>query len=748
MGMVAPDPLLASPSVSDTAASVATEAQVRQFSRRQIGDKLATLRSELIACGQELQWTQALLQGSSFVDDTLRMLDRLTCRIGVIGQVKAGKSSLVNALAGKPGLLPTDVNPWTTAVTRLHFGRVDAPLDVAAEFTFFERNEWEQLANGGGQLRELTQSLVPGFKVELLHKQVDVMRRRSESRLGPALDSLLGNKHVFSALSAEVLEKYICATLPDTAAEQKGVYSDVIKTADLYFGRSDFGFPTTIIDTPGTNDPYLVRDEIARRALESAHLHIVVLTPQQALSPADVALLRILRGLNRDRIVVFLNRIDQLGDVARDSAAIVQHVREGLRRELPESEFAVVAGSAFWADTALRGSEADVEQAWSAKAKAYAQHLAKEAGSSVVVGAGEDDGEDDKEQRARNLFICSGVPALLDVLARLALEGHTGVVLTRVSRAFRELAGIGENAARHALTEAEGGGEEGDAELRAVDAEVKTVLTDAQERGNLLIEDQCAKIAEALQAATRSFSDAECRKLRAAIAEGNAGSGVWSCDLTLLRQQLEEALVGAYRGAEQEMSKLEAEIRLQLQQMLKRYNPQWASPEAGGGEPGSLELPTLGTPSIVLQLDEPWWKRWWKPGGSSERHAAALARLIETEFSAIAGTLAQTARTQLAARQSSALAEANVIYVGLLDLLKEQSRVRREQASASTSGEDAQREAAEQQRIREARIAELEKRASDMSLLADRLETSLLADRLESIDRDVRREDQPGNVNS
>jgi Dynamin family len=739
MGMVVPDPLPGSASMSSTAAPVTAEAQVRQFSRRQIGDKLATLRSELITCGRELRWTQALMQGTSFVDDTLRMLDRLTCRIGVIGQVKAGKSSLINALMCRPGLLPTDVNPWTTAVTRVHFGRADAPVDVAAEFTFFEPNEWEQLANGGGQLRELTQTLVPGFKVELLHKQVDAMRRRSESRLGPALVTLLGKKHVFSALSAEVLEKYICASLPDTAAEEKGVYSDVIKTADIYFGRGDFGFPTTIIDTPGTNDPYLVRDEIARRALESAHVHIVVLTPQQALSPADVALLRILRGLSKDRIVVFLNRIDQLGDVARDAAAIVQHVREGLRRELPESDFPVVAGSAFWADMALRGSEADVEQAWSAKAKAYAQHVAQQTGASVGAG------DDDTEQHARSLFLCSGLPALLDVLARLAQDSYTGRVLTRVSRAFRDLASVGENAARHALTEAEGGAGqgEGDEELRAADAEVKTVLADLQERGNLLIEDHCAKIGEALQAAMRSFSDAEGRKLRDAIAEGNAGSGVWSCDLTLLRQQLEEALVGAYRAAEQEIGKLETEIRLQLQQALKRYNAQWANPEAGGGEPGSLELPTIGTPSIVLGLDEPWWKRWWKPGRSSERHAAALARLIENEFSAIAGTLAQTARTQLEARQSSALQEANLVYAGLIDLLKEQHRARREQARASSSDEDSQREAAEQQRIREARIAELEKRASDMSLLADRLEMSLLADRLESIDRDVRREDQP-----
>ncbi len=36
------------------------------------------------------------------------------------GQVKAGKTTLVNALAGWPGLLPADVNPWTSVVTSLH----------------------------------------------------------------------------------------------------------------------------------------------------------------------------------------------------------------------------------------------------------------------------------------------------------------------------------------------------------------------------------------------------------------------------------------------------------------------------------------------------------------------------------------------------------------------------------------------------------------------------------------------------
>jgi hypothetical protein len=718
-------------SVLSTSAPAMPPAPAAQFDRRQIGEQLETLRSELIACGGELRAMQALLQGSSFVDDTLHMLDRLTCRIGVIGQVKAGKSSLINALMGKPGLLPTDVNPWTTAVTRIHFGRADAPPNVAAEFTFFEPDEWEQLASGAGQVRELTQSLVPGFKVELLHKQVDEMRRRTEARLGPTLGSLLGKKHVYPLLSPEDLERYICATLPDSATEQKGIYSDVIKTADLYFGRSEFGFPTTIIDTPGTNDPYLVRDEIARRTLESAHLHIVVLTPQQALSAADVALLRILRGLDKNRIVVFLNRIDQLSDVARDVPMIVQHVREGLHRELPESDFPIVAGSAFWADAALHGSDADVERAWSAKAQAYAQHLTQQAGSAATeLSPGI--GTDDKE----SLLACSGLPALFAGLAQLTPESHIGRVLTRVSQSFRDLARVGENTARHELAVLAGedwpeGIEATAEELQAIDGEVRDALAGLKQRGDQLLNDHCMKIDEALRAAMSGFSDAECTKLRAAVAAGDHTSREWTCDLTLLRQQLEETLVLAYRIAESELSEVETESLLQLQQMLTRYNSQWAKPDASAGSTGMV-LPRIGTPSIVLSLDEPWWRRWWRRGQTGERRAAALARLIGHDFSAIVGSLTQAARTQLEARQSSALEEAQLVYGGLIDLLKEQNRARLARESASRRDDDLVRESPEIQKVRESQIAELKKQASDMSLLANRLE---------SIDRNVHRED-------
>ncbi|MCA9634772.1 MAG: dynamin family protein, partial [Myxococcales bacterium] len=59
--------------------------------------------------------------GRAILLDTHRRLDQATLRILVIGEIKHGKSSLINALVGEK-ILPTGVTPTTGAVVRLHHG--------------------------------------------------------------------------------------------------------------------------------------------------------------------------------------------------------------------------------------------------------------------------------------------------------------------------------------------------------------------------------------------------------------------------------------------------------------------------------------------------------------------------------------------------------------------------------------------------------------------------------------------------
>jgi hypothetical protein len=700
----------------------------RLFATRQIGAELETMRRELVACGRELQAAKPF-RGGSFVDDMLRLLAKLTCRIAVIGQVKAGKSTFINGLVRSPGLLPTDVNPWTTAVTHLHFARADAPANIAAEFTFFDSNEWERLARGGGHIRELTERLVPGFEPELLQKHVDAMRRRSEERLGNTLRALLGKKHSFPSITTEVLERYVCSGLPNSGTEHKGIYSDVVKSADLYFASNDFGFPTTIIDTPGTNDPFLVRDEITRRALESADIYIVVLTARQALSSADVALLRILRGLHKERIAVFINRIDELGDLVHDVPAIVKHVQTGLRREFPTSEIPVVAGSALWAEIAIRGGGPDADRALTPKLEAYARLLDEAAAPPASP-----------QERIETLFMCSGLSPLCEVLARLTLDSHTGRVLTQISRSFSELARVGQNAASHEVemlaTEGKAGvplANQGEMELRAVDAEVKenerltitlqTLIADLQVRTDQLIDDQCSRMVEILRDVVQGFSEVECENLRNAIVEGHRGR-VWRSDSTLLRQSLEEEFIKSYREAEQEIAKLESHVFPKLKQLLGRYRPDWRAFDDSGSATGSAELPLLSPLSKVVALDlgEPWWKHWWTRDRNAEGQIAELDGLIRREFYPIVDELAQSARANLKMRQATTVQEANMVFMGLVELLKEQSRARLERTRALITGGDASM-SPEIQRTRDARTAELKSQINKMDVLVRRLES-------------------------
>ena len=687
---------------------------------RMVCSELEAFRRELAACGQEML-SAVPLRGVSFIEDSLRLLNRVACRIAVVGQVKAGKSSFVNALVQRPGLLPTDVNPWTTAITRLHFGRADAPANVAAEFTFFNPNEWEQLVYGGGHIRELTQRLVPGFEVELLKKHVDAMRRRSEERLGSTLQELLGKKHLFPSISPEILERYVCsgaAGLLGKSVEQKGLYSDIVKLADLYFTSNDFGFPVTIMDTPGTNDPFLVRDEITRRALETADIYIVVLTARQALSSADVALLRILRGLYKDRIVVFINRIDELPDLVHDTPMVMQRVQEGLQREFPTSAIPIVAGSAIWALQSLGSSADEPNPELLNVIKTYAAFVAQQADAGDLS----------------TLQLCSGLPTLSRVLTDLTLRSHVGYVLKQIASSFSELIQVSytattqeiENLASDVLSGTVHH-QQGEEELRRISAEatdiehlitaLQNLLRDLEAQTTEVVERQCSAIGEKLRDAVEGFAVMECDDLR----QGGSRGRVWKCETTTLRQVLEERFVNSSREAEQEISKLEGHIFPRLREILQRHHPQWRQP-AIKADKSPVELPSLSALSriVALDLDEPWWKHWWLSVRGVEERASELNRLIKQEFYPIIDELVSAARTRLDAQQSSTLQKSTSVYMGLLEVLQEQNRTRQARVRVLTSAGDAVRKT-ELRRDGEARTASLKQQVLVMEQLARKL---------------------------
>ncbi|PTM77165.1 dynamin family protein [Cereibacter johrii] len=283
--------------------------------------------------------------------------DGWTARVAVIGQVKAGKSSFLNAFIGAPGLLPSDVNPWTSAVTNL---RINLPGDPAggACFRFFDEAAWEEIVEGDPRVRALAEEMLPGFDSGLLLRQAQEMKARAQARLGPAYGGLLGRAHRYDSVTPELLQAYVCAGPgADAGLEDSGLglYSAITREADLYMHLPEFAVPVVLTDTPGVNDPFLVRDEVTCRSLDRADIFVILLSAHQPLTEADLALLRMLPAERARNVILVLNRIDELDEMDAEIEPLLSDVAARLRAALPAAAaISILPGSAWLAELALR----------------------------------------------------------------------------------------------------------------------------------------------------------------------------------------------------------------------------------------------------------------------------------------------------------------------------------------------------------------------------------------------------------
>ncbi|WP_198007025.1 dynamin family protein [Roseobacter sp. CCS2] len=313
-----------------------------------------------------LEWLDSLLSrlqdcavpdAMARITDMQQLIKKFQVRISLVGQVKAGKTALTNSLIGKPEMLPSDVNPWTSVVTSVHIN-TPKPRDHRAVFTFFSQDEWSEMVTGGGRLGEVAQRANFDEEFAEVQEQITAMQTAAERRLGKNFKYLLGSTHNFTGFHPELIKKYVC--LGDDEGDTEGRFADVTKSADLFIDDPHYALPTVIRDTPGVNDPFLVRETVTLDNLADSDICVIVLSAHQTFTTVDIALMRILLALQHDQIVLFINRIDELNDPDRQISEIDAYVRHTLIQQgLPE-DLPIVFGSALWANAASFGVTKDV----------------------------------------------------------------------------------------------------------------------------------------------------------------------------------------------------------------------------------------------------------------------------------------------------------------------------------------------------------------------------------------------------
>ncbi len=345
--------------------------QIRQESKPEVrtSRRISNLRTGLEGLGQlgqDLDELDHLLAQLSQVagKNSAKTVERLRKDVAgfeptitVLGQVKSGKTTLVNAMAGWADLLPSDVNPWTSVVTSLHLKPASRPAETGASFQFMTEENWDRLLNQGGRIGEMASRAGAESELAKIGEQIEKVRAKAQKRLGKKFDLLLGETHNYGYFDKNLLERYI--VLGDDFGEEdseQGRFADILSSADLTLNCDTVPVPLCLRDTPGVNDTFMMREQVTIQALRSSKICVVVLSAGQALTSVDMGLIRLISNLKSRNVLIFVNRIDELPDPANQVPEIEASIRQTLHNKQGPEDAEILFGSAYWANKALSGN--------------------------------------------------------------------------------------------------------------------------------------------------------------------------------------------------------------------------------------------------------------------------------------------------------------------------------------------------------------------------------------------------------
>lgn len=626
-------------------------------------------RRELIRIADEMSNDETRQFITRIVDD----LSNLKPSIAFVGQIKAGKSRLINGFTGQAEYLPSDVNPWTTVITDMHFGHPSGRTS-GAEFHFFDNRQWQALIAEGEELRNMFPDEEDSYKREMIEEQVEAMKTRAQLRLGESYEQLLGQQHDLDELTSDDLARYVCAGDDPTEdgehdpGSDRGLYSDITRKAEVYFDIGHFPYPVTVTDTPGVNDPLLIREEISRQYLKESDFFVVVLSAHQALSRADLKLFRLMQALELGQIVVFINRVDELGGGAEDAAKVRLDVLDGLDRALGNSDIDVLMGSAQWAHYALTGDESGINHdeilAWlRAHPEQMKQYL--EGVEEIKQGPGPISREAILRFAA---MIASGLPDL---------RRHVTQALTNGPRNEQM-----RMAWQHLNSFAQGELERSSARMRALEAEEGPRTADTDESNKTLTELR-ALVAEKTEVITKDMDDvlANLRGVMddtvseavSSVVRGPDGqsplldkSGETELNFTPLRERMRELVQGATQVIRQRMLSELYAIDLQSNAALRAL-PGWQEPVDNRMNTSAVRWfrpdMTALTRGITVELRVTWLSRLI----SRKSVVSRAERMIVQEFEMIGDDLIDTARGDLSERLQTVLDHYLALLAGHLE---------------------------------------------------------------------------------
>lgn len=224
-------------------------------------------------------------------------------KIGIVGEVKAGKSSFLNALVfdGKE-ILPKASTPMTAALTKITYAE-----KPSAKIVFYSEKDWEEVINLSNQYDERYEDEYKKYiekQQKSRKKNKETIVQISKQEFKKIIEKKIPQKYVSCKELTELAQKssvdvyqklgkteeIVINELNEDLSNYIGVngqYTAIVKHVELKM-NNDMLKDIEIVDTPGLNDPIISRGEITKKFLRECDVAFLLSYTGQFLTQEDI----------------------------------------------------------------------------------------------------------------------------------------------------------------------------------------------------------------------------------------------------------------------------------------------------------------------------------------------------------------------------------------------------------------------------------------------------------------------------
>ena len=219
-------------------------------------------------------------------------------KLGIVGQMKTGKSSFLNEYLFGEEILPTAATPMTAALTLIKYSD-----ENKAEIEFYNRDDWSSIEENNKEYEKEYNKALEEAKEEAEKKGKVFNKERFKFE---DVDSILKGSHeIYKNFKENGLDKNSLGEIKIIKINDKkniledlkeyvgskGKYTPLVKMTTLYINDNRIK-DYIIVDTPGTNDPIISRGQKTKEFLGKCDYIVFLSYSSQFLDNNDNAYIK------------------------------------------------------------------------------------------------------------------------------------------------------------------------------------------------------------------------------------------------------------------------------------------------------------------------------------------------------------------------------------------------------------------------------------------------------------------------